>query len=49
MGQMEIGESVTNLVCSHTFHTDCIQPYLKEYNYKCPICRAELGKAKYSL
>ena len=49
MGQMENGEMVTNLVCSHTFHTDCIQPYLKEYNYKCPICRTELGKAKYSL
>jgi hypothetical protein len=49
MGQMEKGESVTNLVCSHTFHTDCIRPYLKEYNYKCPICRTELGKVKYSL
>ncbi len=49
MGQMIKGELVTNLVCSHNFHTDCIQPYLKEYNYKCPICRTELGKVKYSL
>lgn len=49
MGQMEKEEMVTKLVCSHTFHTDCIQPYLKEYNYKCPICRTELGKVKYSL
>jgi hypothetical protein len=49
MGNMLKDEMVTNLFCSHTFHTDCIQPYLKEYNYKCPICRTELGKAKYSL
>jgi len=47
MGQMEKGNFVTKLVCTHTFHTDCIQTYLKEYNYKCPICRIELGKVKY--
>ena len=49
MGHMERDEIVTELVCSHTFHTECIQPYLKQYNYKCPICRAEVGKAKYNL
>ena len=49
MGQMEKGEFVTKLLCSHTFHTECIQPYLKQYNYKCPVCRTELGKVKYSL
>ncbi len=49
MGHMEKDEMVTELKCSHTFHTECIHPYLKQYNYKCPVCRAEVGKAKYNL
>jgi hypothetical protein len=46
MGCMEEGEMVTKLDCSHTLHTDCITRYLEKYNYKCPVCRVELGKAK---
>jgi hypothetical protein len=42
------GEEVCKLNCSHEFHKDCILPYLKDYNYKCPICRKEVGKAKYN-
>ncbi len=49
MGKMLKDEVITELKCNHTFHTDCIEPYLKQYNYKCPICRAEVGKAKYNL
>ena len=31
------------------FHTDCVTHWLKEYNYKCPICREECGQAKYHI
>lgn len=34
----------TNLPCEHKFHTDCIVPYLKDYNHHCPICRETSGQ-----
>jgi len=37
---------VSCLPCQHKYHTECITTYLKEYNYICPICRAEVGKSK---
>lgn len=49
MSQMVKNEKITLLKCNHNFHHECITPYLKEYNYKCPICRAEVGKAKYNI
>lgn len=31
------------LPCEHYFHYDCLHPYLKDYSYKCPICKEECG------
>ena len=42
-------ETVTELKCNHTYHTSCIETYLKQYNYKCPVCRADVGKHKYNI
>lgn len=42
-------EELCKLPCEHDFHASCIEPYLKEYNYKCPICRKEVGKPKFDI
>ena len=43
------GEEIIELNCKHIFHYDCIIQYLRSYNYKCPICRKECGKAEYHI
>jgi hypothetical protein len=32
------------LPCNHAYHTTCITKWLTEQNYKCPICRKEIGE-----
>jgi hypothetical protein len=49
MGHLDKDEEVSELRCTHTFHSECIKPYLLQYNYKCPVCRTEVGKAKYNI
>ena len=49
MCEINIDEHVCDLPCTHTFHNECIQPWLKHYNYKCPVCRKEVGKPKYNI
>lgn len=49
MMDMKKGEKYSKLPCSHGFHTDCVMHWLKEYNYKCPVCREECGQAKYHI
>ena len=49
MMDLKKDEKVSKLECEHIFHTDCILQWLKEYNYKCPVCRKECGQAKYHI
>lgn len=46
--EIEKENEMSELPCKHTFHTECINPWLKEHSNKCPVCRQECGKAKYS-
>ena len=39
-------DNVMILPCKHYYHTNCIKEWLKEYDYKCPVCRYECGKTK---
>ena len=42
----DVDDEVYDIKCNHLFHTDCLNTYLKNYGYKCPVCRTELGKTK---
>lgn len=36
-----IGQEALGLPCQHTYHPECINPWLKDHN-TCPVCRYEL-------
>lgn len=37
----EDGDSLTGLPCRHSFHTECIRPWLSGKSALCPMCKAE--------
>ena len=44
--EMEKDDEYYKIKCDHIFHKDCIDIWLTGYNYKCPICREELGASQ---
>ena len=43
MSEMEEGEVVSTLKCSHKYHKECVEEYLSQHSNKCPICRANVS------
>lgn len=39
--QLKVGAGASRMPCSHIFHGDCIEKWLKQSHY-CPICRFEM-------
>ncbi|KAB2047896.1 hypothetical protein ES319_A13G077700v1, partial [Gossypium barbadense] len=39
--ELEVGFDASRMPCSHTFHGDCIEKWLRQSHY-CPICRFEM-------
>lgn len=49
LGDIIKDQEIIKLNCEHIYHDACIMEYVKNYNYKCPTCRKEIGKPKYNL
>lgn len=49
MEDFKKGLRVIKLPCNHIFEAEAIKGYLKEYSYKCPVCRKECGKGHHNL
>ncbi|KAL9182121.1 hypothetical protein ACHAXT_012773 [Thalassiosira profunda] len=40
LDEYQVGEQIRVLPCQHTFHSDCIFPWLTERSPTCPLCKA---------
>eukprot|EP00173_Palmaria_palmata_P004852 Plantae.Rhodophyta-Palmaria_palmata.ctg7496.p1 GENE.Plantae.Rhodophyta-Palmaria_palmata.ctg7496~~Plantae.Rhodophyta-Palmaria_palmata.ctg7496.p1 ORF type:complete len:179 (+),score=2.74 Plantae.Rhodophyta-Palmaria_palmata.ctg7496:110-646(+) len=40
LGEFDVGEQVRNLPCTHTFHNECVDPWLAKRK-TCPICKKD--------
>jgi len=47
LDNFEDNEKIILLECNHNFHKNCIEKWLKEYSYKCPLCRNESSEKVY--
>lgn len=49
LSSLDKDQDVWELPCKHIFHPICIEKLLKEYDYKCPVCRKECGEGEANL
>jgi len=49
MEPFKIEEEATQLQCYHLYHPECIKSHLLNYDYKCPLCRSDVGNHKINI
>jgi hypothetical protein len=44
LGGFREGQSITTLSCQHSYHKECIYPWLLQQGWKatCPMCKAQV-------
>lgn len=47
LDEYQVGEHIRVLPCQHTFHSECIFPWLTERSPTCPLCKAMFEAVKY--
>ncbi|MCL7036590.1 hypothetical protein MKW94_005200 [Papaver nudicaule] len=47
LNQLQIMEEIRELSnCSHVFHKECLDMWIDQYHFTCPLCRAKLDSAQ---